>query len=309
MFLLRALTAPLAALAALALAAAPDAAQARPADQTFRLADPAGGDIETTVWLPEAAAFAGPRPLIVISHGNGGHAAGHHDTAEALAAAGFVVAAVTHPGDNWRDDSRQTQLSGRPRHIRLLIDHMTTLWSGPVAVDPTRIGAFGFSAGGFTVTALIGGVSDPALIQDHCEAEPDVFACRLIRRSPLDLSTWTPVGHDPRIKAAVIAAPGLGLAFTTGSLARVTVPVQLWQADADEVLPAPFNVEPIRDRLGRPPEYHRVASAGHFDFLPPCSEALAAAIPLLCQSRPGFDRAAFHRAFNREVARFFRDSL
>lgn len=306
MSLLRAFIAPL---AALALAAAPAVVRAQQADQRFSFADPAGGEIEAAVWLPEVAAFAGPRPLIVMSHGNGGHAEGHHDTAEALATVGFVVAAVTHPGDNWRDDSRQTQLSGRPRHISLLIDHMTQVWSGPVAVDSTRIGAFGFSAGGFTVTALIGGVSDPTLIRRHCEAEPDVFACRLIRRSTIDLSAWQPVGHDPRIRAAVIAAPGLGMAFTTESLAEVTLPVQLWQADGDEVLLAPFNVEPIRDRLGRVPEYHRVADAGHFDFLPPCSEALKAAIPMLCQSQAGFDRAAFHQAFNREAVRFFRDNL
>lgn len=306
MSMLHTLIAPL---AALALAAAPAVVQAQQADQTFRFADPTGGEIEAAVWLPEAAAFAGPRPLIVISHGNGGHAHGHHDTAEALAAAGFVVAAVTHPGDNWRDDSRQTQLSARPRHISLLIDHMTQAWSGPVSVDPARIGAFGFSAGGFTVTALIGGISDPDLIRRHCEAEPGVFACQLIRRSAIDLSTWDPDGHDVRIKAAVIAAPGLGMAFTTESLAQVTLPVQLWQADGDEVLPAPFNVEPIRDRLGRAPEYHRVLGAGHFDFLPPCSEALKAAVPVLCHSQQGFDRATFHQTFNRETVRFFRDNL
>jgi predicted dienelactone hydrolase len=45
-------------------------------------------------------------PLVVISHGTGGSLAGHYDTAIALAKAGFVVAALTHPGDNYRDDSR-----------------------------------------------------------------------------------------------------------------------------------------------------------------------------------------------------------
>ncbi|MEH6663214.1 MAG: dienelactone hydrolase [Brevundimonas sp.] len=309
MSFLRPLVAPIAALILAAVSASPDAARAQQTDQTFRFPDPAGGEIEAGVWLPDAADFAGPRPLIVISHGNGGHAQGHHDTAEALAAAGFVVAALTHPGDNWRDDSRQTQLTDRPRHVSLLIDHMTRDWSGPVAVDPARIGAFGFSAGGFTVTALVGGVSDLALIRRHCEEQPAMFACGLIRRSAIDPATWRPVGHDPRVGAAVIAAPGLGFAFTDESLATVTIPVQLWQAGDDEVLPAPFNVEPIRDRLGRAPEYHRVARAGHFDFLPPCSEALEAAIPVLCQSQPGFDRGAFHQLFNREVVRFFRDAL
>ncbi|QYF86995.1 dienelactone hydrolase [Brevundimonas sp. PAMC22021] len=309
MSLLRAFIAPIAALTLAAASGSPDTVLAQEADQIFRFAEPAGGEIEVAVWLPDGTEFAGPRPLIVISHGNGGHSQGHHDTAKALAAAGFVVAALTHPGDNWRDDSRQTQLTDRAGHISLLIDHMTKHWSGPMGVDSARIGAFGYSAGGFTVTALVGGVSDLALVRRHCEQEPEVFACQLIRRSPIDPTTWKAVGHDPRIRAAVIAAPGLGLAFTDESLARVTIPVQLWQADGDMVLPAPFNVEPIRDRLGRAAEYHRVAGAGHFDFLPPCSEALRVAIPVLCESHPSFDRTAFHLEFNQEVVRFFRDAV
>lgn len=303
---------PIALIAALAMGAAlalTTAASAQDADRSFRFADPEGGEIEAGVWLPPGSDAPGGRPLIVISHGNGGGYTGHHDTAEALAEAGFVVAALTHPGDNWRDASRQTRLSDRPRHISLLIDHMTRDWSEPVAIDAGRIGAFGFSAGGFTVTALVGGVSDPRLIRRHCEEQPQMFACRLIAQYPVDAATWRPVGHDPRIKAAVIAAPGLGYAFTDESLASVQVPIQLWQAEGDEVLPAPFNVEPIRDRLARTPEYHLVAGAGHFDFLPPCTDGLRAALPVLCESQPGFDRAAFHREFNREVARFFRESL
>lgn len=283
--------------------------RAQDADQTFQFTDAAGDVIEAGVWLPDPPAGVGPRPLVVISHGNGGTYQGHRDTAEALAKAGFVAAALTHPGDNWRDDSRQTRLTDRPVHVSALIDHMTREWSGPVGVDRTRVGAFGFSAGGFTVTALVGGISDPSRISRHCEEQPQVFACRLIARYPLDTATWRPSGHDPRIKAAVIAAPGLGMAFTNESLARVVVPIQLWQAEADEVLPSPFNVEPIRDRLGKAPEHHLVAGATHFDFLPACLPALRAAAPVLCQSQPGFDRTAFHREFNREVVRFFEDNL
>ncbi|WP_332659363.1 alpha/beta hydrolase family protein [Brevundimonas sp.] len=284
-------------------------ATAQEADMAFRFADPDGGEIEAGVWLPDQTPSGAPHPLIVISHGNGGWYRGHYDTAEALAGAGFVVAALTHPGDNWRDDSQSTQLSARPRHVSLLIDHMTQDWSGPVAIDPGRIGAFGFSAGGFTVTAIAGGVSDPLLILRHCEEQPQVFACRLLAQRPLPVPTWRPVGHDPRVKAAVIAAPALGMAFTDESLAAVQIPIQLWQAADDEILPTPFNVEPIRDRLGRPPEYHHVADATHYDFLPPCAPAMREALPVLCASKPGFDRTAFHRQLNQEVVRFFRETL
>ena len=51
-------------------------------------------------------AVSGARhPLIVMSHGTGGMALNSYDTAVALAEAGFVVAAVTHTGDNYRDQS------------------------------------------------------------------------------------------------------------------------------------------------------------------------------------------------------------
>jgi predicted dienelactone hydrolase len=65
----------------------------------------------------------------------------------------------------------------------------------------------------------------------------------------------------------------------------------------------------VRDRLGRKPEFYSVPGAGHFDFLPPCPPELATALPDLCRSQPGFDRAAFHVAFNREVVRFFQATL
>jgi predicted dienelactone hydrolase len=51
-------------------------------------------------------------PLVVISHGTCGSLASHYDTAHALAAAGSVVAALTHPGDNAQDQ----RLAGSRRY-------------------------------------------------------------------------------------------------------------------------------------------------------------------------------------------------
>jgi predicted dienelactone hydrolase len=298
---------------ALALVFTAPSAQARSGpldpDRLIQFTDVRGEQISGGVWLPHDTA-AGPRPLVIISHGNGGWFMGHSDTARALADAGFVVAALTHPGDNYQDQSRALNLTARAPQLSALIDYMTTAWSGPVAIDPERIGAFGFSAGGFTVTSIIGGESDPQAILNHCAAEPEVFACRLLSLfGGLNTLDWRPRAHDPRAKAAVIAAPALGMSFTTDSLAAVTLPVQLWQAGEDEILPSPFNVEPIRDRLGRAPEYHRVDGAMHYDFLQPCNDWTARELPELCVSSPGFDRAAFKASFNREVVRFFREAL
>lgn len=135
-----------------------------------------------------------------------------------------------------------------------------------------------------------------------------MFDCRLLAGAPLSPESWSDWRRDERIRAVVAAAPGLGYAFTDDSLGSVRVPVQLWQAEQDEILAAPHHVEPIRNRLPRA-EMHLVPGARHFDFLAPCAPETAAAEPMLCGSAPGFDRTAFHRDFNREVVRFFRDAL
>jgi predicted dienelactone hydrolase len=292
---------------------------AAPAGQTIRdgvaysrltVADGDQPTIEAGVWYPAEAATA-PRPLIVVSHGNGGDFRSHRDTVQALAKAGFVVATLTHTGDNWRDQSRATDVVGRTRQLSVLIDHMLGQWDGRAGIDAERIGAFGFSAGGFTVLAAAGGDPDLTRMIDHCRANPAFYDCRLVgQHSEAMRGQAAPrLPHDARLKAVVVAAPALGFTFTREGLANVNQPVQLWQAGADQILPSPFYAEPVRDALPRPPEYKRIDGAGHFDFMPPCSPELAANAPMICAPTPGFDRAAFHERLNTEMIRFFKTHL
>lgn len=96
-------------------------------------ADPNGKPLEIGIWYPSQTTpksmFIGPTtmsvasngpvegralPLVVISHGTGSSFLGHYDTAIALADAGYVVAAVTHTGDNYADQSRSIFIMDRP---------------------------------------------------------------------------------------------------------------------------------------------------------------------------------------------------
>ena len=122
-------------------------------------------------------------PLVVISHGRGGDFVGHHDTAEALAAAGFVVAAISHPGDTVRDMSRFFDLSvyiERPTDIKRLIDYMLTASPGAANIDPQRIGLFGFSRGGYTGLVVIGANPDWAYATELCR-QSSLKVCAQIR--------------------------------------------------------------------------------------------------------------------------------
>jgi predicted dienelactone hydrolase len=102
-------------------------------------------------------------PLVIFSHGRTGWFGAHHDTAEALADAGFVVAAINHPGDNGNDPSRHDDLSvfaSRPADMIRLLDFMLRDWKDKAVVDPAKIGFFGFSKGGYTGFVLIGVTPD-----------------------------------------------------------------------------------------------------------------------------------------------------
>ena len=144
-------------------------------------------------------------PLVVVSHGKGGSFVGHHDSAETLGDAGFVAAAINHPGDTTSGMSRSGDLSvfvERPTDIRRLIDFM--LGASPAApkIDPGRIGLFGFSRGGYTGLVLIGGNPDWAI--PLCQRSSAAPICEQILRKEFRVE---PLAHDPRIKAAVIADP------------------------------------------------------------------------------------------------------
>jgi predicted dienelactone hydrolase len=291
--------------------------------------DPDGAPLEAGIWYPSDAPASSQRlglftqtvavgsevkgsglPLVVMSHGTGGSFEGHYDTALTLAEAGFVVAAVTHTGDNYRDQSTFTRVENRPRHIKALIDYMLASWRRRDRLDPAHVGIFGFSAGGFTALVAIGGVPDLSRTPSYCAAHPDEWACRRIRETGMALSS-APAAfvHDPRIGAAVIAAPAIGYSFTPEGLAGITSPIQLWRGDSDEILPHPRHAQNVYDGLPTKPEYHVVPHAGHFAFLAPCTPALANLAPEICRDPTGFDRVAFHREFNPAVVAFFKAKL
>jgi predicted dienelactone hydrolase len=293
--------------------------------------DPDGKPLEIGIWYPSQATARpvtiGPTtmsvavdgtaqgtrlPLVVMSHGTGGSYLGHYDTAIALADAGFVVVAVTHTGDNYADQSRSRDIMDRPRQISRVIDHMLSTWDGHATIDPVRIGMFGFSAGGFTTLVSIGGIPDLSKIGPMCREYPEDFACQLIAKSNSNVApppTPAAPAADPRIKAAVVAAPALGFTFSPDGLKNVKVPVQLWRAENDIIVPHPRYAEAVRLALPEAPDYHVVANAGHFDFLAPCSSALASIAPAICASAVGFDRAAFHASFDAAVLSFFNKTL
>jgi predicted dienelactone hydrolase len=245
-------------------------------------------------------------PLIVMSHGRTGGFSGHHDTAEVLADAGFIVAAINHAGDTGSDLSRTDDLSiyvQRPNDIKRLVDFMLAEPAFASHIDRERVGLFGFSRGGYTALAVIGANPYWAIVTELCK-ELKTHVCEQILAKEFPGS----VTHDPRIKAAVIADP-LSVFFTADSFVGVKIPVQLWASEfgGDGVLP--HSVDIVDKNLPSKHEYHVVPNSGHFSFVAPCPPALAAELPRICADAAGFDRTAFHKKFNAEALAFFQAQL
>lgn len=298
--------------------------------QVLRTTDAIGQTFPIGVWYPtderswptalvgnvlmdvarEASVAGDLLPMVVLSHGNGGSLASHADLAMALADAGYVVAAPMHVGDNFADRGhagRATLFHERANQLHTTVTAMLTQWQGHRHIDSTRIGAFGFSAGGFTVLTAAGAQPDLRRVVTHCAVTPE-FICQVLRASgsPLVADTGTRAlpafEPDRRVRAIVLAAPGLGFLMDSVAMMGVSLPVQLWSGDADTSVPFASNAQRVRLSLDQRVELHQVPRATHTSFLAPCGLLRP---PGLCDDLHGFDRRTFHQRMNARVVAFF----
>ncbi|MCP4399308.1 MAG: alpha/beta fold hydrolase [bacterium] len=265
----------------------------------------------------------GTRSFIVISHGDGGSHLNHRDTAAYLAKRGYIVAAVLHPHNNYRDNSEEgtyTNLVNRPRQISQAIDTLLNQHVFKETLDPHRIAVIGHSAGAYTALALAGGIPNTATIRVHCNTHhDDPIFCRNFGMLSTIKGYFSPQERwvenvidntdDPRIKAAVLMAP-VGVLFNDDqSLSNVRVPLRIYRAEHDDVLRSPYHAEFLKEHLSRQPEYIVVNNAGHYSFLSPIPESMKHEIGEVASDPTGFDRVQFHTTMNQEIAEFLSRSL
>src|SRR5215831_7008886 len=150
--------------------------------------------------------------------------------AQALASAGFVAAAIKHPGDTVNDGSHRDDLSiraSRLTDIIRLVGFLLDDWKDKVSIDRARIGFFGFSRGGYTGLARAGGKPDFRRIALYCPESDKTPACEQLRNSEIPPDP----PQDARIKAAVGADAGPTYPFTSENLAGIRIPLQVWRSE------------------------------------------------------------------------------
>jgi predicted dienelactone hydrolase len=259
---------------------------------------------------PDAAPTPGRHRLIVISHGAGGSSEPDHALAAALARAGFVVAQVTHEGDNFRDQrwSGPESFRRRPGEVVRAIHALAADPSWSARLDLSKVGVHGMSAGGVTALSLAGAQWNLLTMVRHCNAhlEEDIGFClngaptpeaQAARRQrfeaarnvpdaflPADMKQWhggrTPTAEqpdprpDPRIVSVTLAVPVAAI-FSPESLGRIQIPVGIVSAQNDRLLLPRFHSARLLAHCSRCHSLVDLPGTGHMDLMRPWPDALA----------------------------------
>ena len=224
---------------------------------------------------PDAPPLPEPAPVVLLSHGSGGNAAGLAWIATALAERGMIVAAPNHPGTTSGDSvpARTIMPWERARDMIAVLDWLTRTPPEGLKVADGRVATLGFSLGGHTALRLLGAqVSKDAFIA-YCEGN-DALDCGWLAEGGVDLrSIEAPLyegrDRDPRVTAAVAVDPALAQAMVGPSLEAIEAPVLLVSLGARGALPAAFDLDAAADALPHA-RRHFVEGAVHFSFLGAC---------------------------------------
>jgi predicted dienelactone hydrolase len=274
----------------------------------------------------EFAPALGQWPLIVLSHGTGGSGMQLAWLGTVLARAGFIAAAVDHPGNNSNGTLTAEGFILPWERATDLSDVLDGLLADPELgpkIDKNAIGAAGFSIGGYTVLELAGARTDISVVTDLCHKQPTVPAChveemkgqtvddmlaKVRKTSGLSLARSADSFRDERVKAVFAIAPGMGIALTPESLHAMRVPVMEVVGSADPVAPAKDNADLIRAD-GHGVRESTLPGVSHYTFLDTCTAAGKEKLPVFCDDPAGVNRDAVHAQVSQLAVGFFVQSL
>jgi predicted dienelactone hydrolase len=272
------------------------------------------------------AARAARFPLVVISHGTGGSGLSMAWLGEALAARGYIAAAVNHPGNNAAEPYTAKGFSiwwERARDLSETISGMLTDAKFGAQIDPGRVGSAGFSLGGYTMIAIAGGITDVQGFIRFCDSPDAGVNCKsppefpslvedfrkLIREHPEVLEHSGDSFRDARVRAVFAMAPGLGPAIPASSLRTISIPVEIVAGESDQNVPVALNAKYFAAEIPGAKLHILPGNVAHYVFLDSCSEVGRKTLPLLCTDAQGVDRDAIHADTVRRALQFFQVTL
>jgi predicted dienelactone hydrolase len=278
-------------------------------------------------WADGAPIAAGRHPLVLLSHGTGGSAESLAWFGRALAARGYIVAGVNHPGNNALEPYTAEGFLiwwERARDLTVVLDALVDDVELGGAIDAARVGAAGLSLGGYTAFVLAGARTDPQRLLDYC-ASPGAEGCGDPPEFPNLFARWQELREtdpefrrlesqagrslaDPRVGAVFAMAPAIAQAFVPESLNEVRVPVQIVVGVSDPLAPPASNAEYLA-RHTKGEVTVLPGGVAHYTFLDTCTPHGRQVEPRLCVDAPGVDRDAVHREVAELAARWFDRTL
>ncbi|HYC62647.1 MAG TPA: prolyl oligopeptidase family serine peptidase [Thermoanaerobaculia bacterium] len=264
-------------------------------------------------------------PLIVMSHGTGGSALMMMWLGRYLAARGYIVAAVNHHGNTAAEKELAPQgfllYWERATDLGVVIDQVLQDPMFENRIDRTRIGAAGFSLGGYTVISAAGGRFDQRRFDRFCRSRARDFTCgpqnefpeaparfaELRKADPVVRRSLRRSGNsyrDPRIKAVFAIAPALGGGFGARALRDVRVPVHIVVGAADDITPPGTNAWRYASLIRNAQLTTLAGQVSHYTFLHECTPRGREVIPI-CRDGETVDRASVHRTVAELALRFF----
>jgi predicted dienelactone hydrolase len=280
---------------------------------------------------PEAKIAASPAklPLILLSHGTGGTAQTLAWFATALAAHGYIVVGVNHPGNNAMEPYTVQGFTlwwERAKDLSTVLDDILADPDFGPHVDRRRIGGAGFSLGGYAMIELAGGKTSREHYAKACRASPDQVSCKpppefpdLITKSNALAATDPAYAkalredgasyRDSRIRAVFTMAPALGPAFAPASLKTIAIPVAIVAGAQDSIVPIDANAKYDAAQIPHAALTIFPGEVDHYVFVDECTEVGRSSLPLLCVDRPAVDRAAIHDEAIELAAKFFSSQL
>lgn len=258
----------------------------------------------------DASIAAGDYPVVILSHGMGGHYRTMAWLASELADQGAIVVAVNHPNSTWRDFDLSEGMNHwtRAQDISAALDWVMSEPTFANHIDTGRTMAAGFSYGGWTALSLAGVMGDHQGYLDHCaEFTTDSSHCNdlmsaQIQLADADPSLWNASYRDDRFTHITAVDPGLIWGMDDSHVANITADLRLIAlGDGDDrLLATNFDQSGFADLVPEA-DINRFAPANHFMFLPLCKPEGAAILEdenddPVCTDPAGSSRADIHDA-------------
>ncbi len=252
-------------------------------------------------------------PIIIISHGTGGNRFGLAWLAIALAKQGYIVASPDHWGNTFDNKIPEyfVRYWERPIDMSFVLTQLISDKTLSNHIDTSRIGAVGFSFGGYTSLALAGVEINCNLLKTNAKTNqgkkeftiPEMGDLRkLIEKLPCDNYRL----KDNRIKAFVALAPALGLGINSKVQTKdVISPILIIGAENDQIAPVLTNAKVYKSQIPSSEYIELTGKIGHYVFLNVGDEMLIKEAKKYYKDDESVNRKLIHTNVEKLVINFF----